>query len=150
LREAEVKAILGAALAVEPSRSDPAAARAKRWCPWLAAYSGARIAELTSLTVEDFRQEEGIWVMHFRQTKTQEPRTIPLHEHVIVQGFLDVLQQVKSGPIFYDPSRHRVNAKFGPAELRAQKMAGWVRNVAKLDPNVDPNTDGGVLLRPVL
>jgi integrase len=138
-REAEARAILGAALIVEPSKSDPAAARAKRWCPWLAAYSGARIAELTALVVEDFRQEEGVWVMHFRQTKTQEPRAVPLHEHIIAQGFLDVLSELRAGPIFFDPSRHQKTAKSAPSELRAQNIARWVRKVAKLDPEVDPN-----------
>jgi hypothetical protein len=40
-RENEIKAVLSSAGAVLPSRADATIAYAKRWCPWLAAYSGA-------------------------------------------------------------------------------------------------------------
>ena len=53
---------------------------------WLAAYSGARITGLTRLEAKDIRQERGMWVMDFVKTKTGLPRTVPLHEHLIVQG----------------------------------------------------------------
>lgn len=46
-RQQEVAAILSAASAVKPDEENPTFAAARRWCPWLAAYSGARIAELT-------------------------------------------------------------------------------------------------------
>jgi integrase len=139
-RDAEVQTILAAALAVKPAPRNPTAGWAKRWCPWLAAYTGARIVELTSLRAEDIRKDRGVWVMHFRQTKTGEPRTVPLHEHLVEQGFLDFVSQIGSGPLFYDPTRHRVaDATFGPEELRAQKLAKWLRKTVNLDPGLDPN-----------
>jgi len=75
LRSHEITAILKAALNVKDAPKNPTSAFAKRWCPWLAAYSGARIQELTGLKVEDIQEEGGIWVMHFHKTKTGQPRT---------------------------------------------------------------------------
>jgi integrase len=69
LREAEVKAILKLAQDVQDDPRNPTSAFAKRWCPWLAAYSGARIQELTGLTAEDIQYEGGTWVMHFRRPR---------------------------------------------------------------------------------
>jgi len=139
-RSTEVSAILRAASAVQIDPKNLFVTGAKRWCPWLAAYSGARIAELTGLTAEDIRTEAGVHVMDLRETKTGVPRTVPLHEHLIEQGFLDYVASVGSGPLFYDPSKHRPGAQITPAEVRAQQLAQWVREAADLkDPNVDPN-----------
>ncbi|GAB6842121.1 hypothetical protein HNR00_004003 [Methylorubrum rhodinum] len=77
-RDAEVTAILTAASAVQPDERNPTFSAARRWCPWLAAYSGARIAELAHLEKRDIRKEAGIVVMDLRVMKTGEPRTVPL------------------------------------------------------------------------
>lgn len=58
-RDGEIAAILSAALAVQPDPRNPTLSFAKRWCPWLAAYSGARIAELTHLEQCDIRTGSG-------------------------------------------------------------------------------------------
>ncbi|MBB4041809.1 integrase [Microvirga flocculans] len=138
-RESEVEAILNLATSVKPCGRNPSFARAKRWCPWLCAYSGARVAEITALHVEDIRQEQGIWVMHFRETKAGTARTVPIHEHLVEQGFLEMVNAIGNGPLFYDPTRHDPDATFGPAEQRAQKLAKWLRASVKLDQQVDPN-----------
>jgi integrase len=139
-RSAEARAILKAASSVEIDPKNLYITGAKRWCPWLAAYSGARIAELTRLAVEDIRTESGVHVMDPRETKTGVPRTVPLHEHLIEQGFLTFVARVGSGPLFYDRAKHRSGAQITPAEVRAQQLAAWVREAADLkDPNVDPN-----------
>jgi integrase len=139
-REAEVRAILSAALSVEVGVDNPSLARAKRWCPWLDAYSGARIAELTALEASDVWLEHGVWVMHFDQTKTRMPRTVPIHEHLIEQGFLEFVREIGAGPLFFDPGKARKpNAMTSPSQLRAQEVATWVRQVSNLDPEVDPN-----------
>lgn len=138
-RDAEIAAILSAASAVKPDDANPTFAAARRWCPWLAAYSGARIAELTHLEKRDVRTEAGILVMDLRVTKTGEPRTVPLHAHLIEQGFLAFVEASAPGPLFYDPKRHGKASSTPPAEMRGHKVAKWVREVAKLDPDVDPN-----------
>jgi integrase len=139
LRQSEVKAILKLAQGVKDDPKNPTSAFAKRWCPWLAAYSGARIQELTGLRVEDIQNEGGTWVMHFQKTKTGQPRAVPIHEHLIEMGFLDFVTSRKSGPLFYDPKRSSGKAKTPQSEQRAIKLAAWVREETKLDEAVDPN-----------
>jgi integrase len=139
LRADEIEAILKASLNVKDDPKNPTSAFARRWCPWLAAYSGARIQELTGLKVEDIQDEGGTWVMRFHKTKTGQPRTVPLHEHLIEMGFIDFVKSRKSGPLFYDPKRSKGEAKTPQSEQRAIKLAEWVRKETGLDKAVDPN-----------
>ncbi|CAN7586759.1 hypothetical protein [Bosea sp. LjRoot237] len=115
---------------------------ARRWCPWLCAYSGARITETTQLRKEDFFEEGGQWFMRFTPAagsiKTRSSRVVPLHEHVLAEGFLTFLQAAKPGPLFYDPSRRaKEGAVTSQAEIESQKLATWLGKEAKI-------TDGGV------
>lgn len=138
-RADEIAAILRAASTIEHDAGNPTRSAARRWCPWLAAYSGARIAELTSLEKRDIRTEERIVVMDLRVTKAGELRTIPVHGHLIEQGFLDFVEASLPGPLFYDLVRHRKNAETSPAEQQTKALAKWVRETVQLDPRVDPN-----------
>ena len=138
-RDGEIGAILSAALAVQPDPGNPTLSYAKRWCPWLAAYSGARIGELTHLERRDIRTEAGVTVMDLRVTKTGEPRTVPIHSHLIEQGFRAFVEARGPGPLFFDPTRHGKQTLTPPGELRGHKVGKWVRDNVKLDPNVDPN-----------
>lgn len=138
-RDDEIRAILLAALTVKHDDQNPTRAASRRWCPWLAAYSGARIAELTNLEKRDIRHEAGIAVMDLRVTKTGELRSVPLHAHLLDQGFLTFVAASAPGPLFYDPKRHRKGAGTSPGELQGHKVAKWVREIVKLDPAVDPN-----------
>ncbi|MBO1906154.1 tyrosine-type recombinase/integrase [Microvirga sp. 3-52] len=135
----EMRAILKAALDVMPHPKDLSISNAARWCPWLAAYSGARIGELCHLRGTDIWIEEGIPVMHLWRTKTGIPRKVPIHSHLIEQGFLEFARSCGSKPLFYDESRHREGAQTNPAEIRAQQLAIWVREATGLkDRDVDP------------
>lgn len=77
--------------------------------------------------------------MDLRVTKTGEPRTVPIHEHLVALGFLAFVEAAPLGPLFFDPKRRGSGSSTSPAELRGHKVAKWVREAAKLDPNVDPN-----------
>ena len=78
-----------------------------RWIPWLAAYSGARVTELLQLEKADVFHFEGSWfyrILHQgnRTTKTKRSRTVPLHPHVVEEGFLDFVSAAADGPLFGD------------------------------------------------
>jgi hypothetical protein len=97
--ESERAAILNAALAVQGTkRENPKTTAAKRWVPWLCAYSGARVVEMIQLRKEDVRHEEGGWVIRINpdagDTKTNDYRDVPVHEHLIAAGFIDFLSSV--------------------------------------------------------
>jgi integrase len=142
----EIDKILSAALAVQQRSKGDAA---KRWCPWLAAYSGARMGELTQLRGIDIVERDGIPAMKISpeagSTKTGTARVVPLHEHLIEQGFLVFVKSSGSGPLFYnEPTEPAVpNDPTNPRKPRYVKarehVAAWVRDIGVNDPELSPN-----------
>jgi integrase len=63
---------------------------AKRWVPWLCAYTGARVGEIAQLRKQDVRWVDGHYVIHITPepgtVKTDEPRDVVLHSHLIQRG----------------------------------------------------------------
>jgi hypothetical protein len=118
---------------------------ARRWLPWLCAYSGARVNELTSLYPVDVApdKETGIWCLVIKPglEKTAQWRKVPIHSHVIEQGFLDYVEKRRRAklPLFYDPSRSR-GGKPGNPQLKkvAERVGDWVRLGLGVE-NVQPN-----------
>jgi integrase len=109
--KAERKAILQAALIPASGNLSPERAFARRWVPWLCAYTGARVNEMTQLWKEHIREIEGIWTILITPeaggVKTNEARTVPIHEHLIEQGFLVAIRDKPNGPLFYNPDNER-------------------------------------------
>jgi integrase len=138
-RPDEIRTILRTSLNIEPHSRDQSISNAARWCPWLAAYTGARIGELCYLRGSDIWFEDGIPIMHLWKTKSGIPRKVPIHAHLVEQGFLEFARSCANRPLFYDPSRHQKGAQTDPAEIRAQQLAIWVREATGLkDRDVDP------------
>jgi integrase len=143
--DAEAQRILAAT--VEPVRSNvaPEYARARRWIPWLCAYTGARVNELSQLRGEDVAELEGVWTIRITPeagtVKAQEARIVPVHPHLIEQGFLELVDSLGKGPLFYDPGRQRVHAETNRHVRKVgERLAEWVRkDVGIADPNVSPN-----------
>lgn len=77
--------------------------------------------------------------------KTGKVRVVPLHEHIIAQGFLDFVKQVGKGVLFYsDAKPGRASADpLKPSRSRAQTarahLGTWVRELGIDDPEVSPN-----------
>jgi len=143
-REAEVRAILKAALAVPDTPKNPTQAYARRWVPWLCAYTGARVREITQLRGSDIYQENGVWVMNITPeagtVKNGLSRRAFLHEHLIEMGFTEFVRSQGQGPLFYDPARRKnADAKTSQAEIQAIHLAAWVRKEANLDARLNPN-----------
>jgi integrase len=146
--EAEWKAVLAATLAPQPSGLARHHADARRWVPWLCAYTGSRPGEMTQLRAEDMQKHGDAWVLHITpaagNVKTGAARTVPIHEHLIEQGFVEFVKQRK-GPLFYDPSAKRKQVDdptnpTRPASVKTrQKLAEWVRALGVTDPNISPN-----------
>jgi len=140
-RENEWKTILKAANAVQHDPRNPRASDACRWLPWLAAYTGARITELSSLMAGSIRKESGVWLLDFIETKSAVARSVPIHDHLIELGFLDFVNGFKPGSsLFIDPARMSGKSKTPPAEIRSRKMAEWLRKaVPWLDMALQPD-----------
>ena len=74
---------------------------AQRWVPWLCAYSGARPGEIAQLRGVDIQERDHINVMVLTPDagtmKTRKARTVPIHRHLIEQGFLDFVRSRGKG-----------------------------------------------------
>jgi integrase len=137
----EIAAILNAALAVQgSSRENTKTTAAKRWIPWLCAYSGARVMEMIQLRKEDVRKEERHWIIRLNPEaggiKTDEYRDVPVHEHLIDIGFVDFVQQSKPGHLFCEVSKDGTIG--GPAEGVYKRIRDAVRQAVP-DARVQPN-----------
>lgn len=130
----EAQLILKASLADVAGRPLEEWRNARRWCPWLMAYSGARVNEITQLRSEDIVEIDGIWVMRLTPEagtiKTNEARLVPLHRDLVGAGFVSFAQGRASGPLFYDPSKRRSNNAINrQANRLGSKLAEWVTSL---------------------
>lgn len=146
----EIETILKATLQEPPPRLSPPYRATRRWVPWICAYTGARAGEITQLRGSDVIERDGIWAIRLTPEagtiKTGEARTVPLHSHLIEQGFLDFVKAAGTGPLFYQPSARRKSAPSDPTkpgQSQAVKtrnhLAEWVREIGVDDPELRPN-----------
>jgi integrase len=145
----EAKKILTATLVAPSDFISIEMAMARRWIPWMCAYSGARINELTSLRPEDIVPYGiGIWAMRIKPSleKTKTWRVVPIHSHIIEQGpegkrFLDYVRirgKLKK-PLFYDPERRRGGTVRHPQFHKvAERICEWVHGLG-IPYDVKPN-----------
>ena len=144
---AEASTILKASLEYREPKTPTE--RARRWVPWLCAYSGARPGEITQLRGSDIEERKGLYVMKLTPNagtmKTREIRVVPLHEHLIAQGFIEMVRRVGKGALFYnDSTPQRVSVDpLKPSRSRADtaraQLGTWVRGLGVDDPELSPN-----------
>jgi integrase len=150
--EDEWRTILRATLTPFTRRVRPHKAAAQRWVPWICAYTGARPGEACQLRAEDIRQhkEGGFWYARITPeagtVKGSEAREVPIHPHLIEQGFIAFVQHHSRGPLFYDPKARRKFGEVDPANpLKGQwvksrdKLSAWVRSLGIDDRGISPN-----------
>lgn len=144
---AEASIILKASLAYQKPVTPTE--RTRRWVPWLCAYSGARSGEITQLRGGDIEDRNGFYVMKLTPeagtVKTGKPRVVPIHEHLIAQGFIEMVQQVGKGALFYNDKtpQKKSNDPLKPSRSRADTarahLGTWVRGLGVDDPELSPN-----------
>lgn len=164
LQEDEAELILSESLRVHETRASEEFVAAKRWIPWIMAYTGARVNEITQIRGSDLTlrkvkvetapavrggpkakyRTDDVWVLNLTpqagRIKTGEAREVPLHPHLVEQGFPEFVKKRGDGPVFYDPSLRRDGADENPQFQKvADKLADWVREIGVDDENVAPN-----------
>jgi hypothetical protein len=77
--------------------------------------------------------------------KDRELRIVPLHEHIVEQGFLDFVREMGKGPLFYNPPKTSKPVADDPLKPRRSRAATtrahlstWVRELGITDPEVKP------------
>ncbi|MDF9790849.1 UNVERIFIED_ORG: integrase [Methylobacterium sp. SuP10 SLI 274] len=150
LNDAEAVAVLKTALAYQPPAAHSPATRessyvtaAKRWLPWLCALTGARVAEMGAIRVQDVITDKGI--IYIRITpdagpvKSGQYRDVPVHSQLVELGFLDFVKAAGDGPLFYDAAKHRKEDAQHPSKIVAARVSTWVRSLGLIDKAVSPS-----------
>lgn len=138
LRDGEIHAILKASLSPQGEVSQDVA-NTRRWVPWLLAYTGARVAEMTRLESRHIVFEAGVWAIDIQQSKNGRPRIVPIHRHLITQGFLNFVREREGSPLFFDAEKLN-DERLIVHQTRAEGLAEWARKAAKMEiGSVAPN-----------
>jgi integrase len=136
----EALAILKAAVSYEaPKAEKPHTTAAKRWVPWLCAFTGARVGEMLQLRKKDVsKDEDGHWQIVITpeagSVKTGKARAVPLHPQLIEIGFVKFAISAKDGYLFLPPGTKDGNHRGGVKN----RLQDFVRGIVP-DPNVQPN-----------
>ena len=114
---------------------------AKRWVPWLCAFTGARVAEITQLRREDFRELSGKVTIRITPeaggTKTGQWRDVPMHPQIIKLGFLDYLHTIKSGPVFHNGKELEKYQTY--SKKLANRLGDWLREEYLVPEGIQPS-----------
>jgi integrase len=93
----EVRTILSGSLVMDQGRVSPEHALARRWIPWMCAYSGARVGEIAQMRGSEIVEIEGVWAMRITpeagSTKNGHSGIVALHPHLLEQGLLTIARR---------------------------------------------------------
>jgi len=137
----EATALLTHALRYTPSsRESPKTSAAKRWAPWLCAYTGARVGEIVQLRKQDVRSVDGAWIITITPeagtVKDKEAREVVLHAHLAELGFADFAQRSKPGYLFLNVApRDDIRGAWRGVKNRLTDFAREVVKDLKVAPN---------------
>lgn len=140
-REDEAKAILAAAKDYDPSPSeDRLLSAAKRWAPWLCAFTGARLGEIVQLRRQDVFIADGMHIMRITPeagtVKTGKYRDVPIHQQLVDDGFLDYTMTVESGPLFLRSSKGRSVEQ--ASRTVQNQLREWIKSTVDVPAGVSP------------
>ncbi|MCE4226502.1 hypothetical protein HCU64_22400 [Methylobacterium sp. C25] len=142
----EATAILRAALDHPRGTELAQTYAAKRWVPWLLAFTGARVGEIVQMRRQDLRKVkiEGhpgdTWVLTITPeagtVKTKQAREVPLHPQLIDLGFAAFVENSSDERFFLVPDAKGGVA--GPLQGVKNRLGEFARKQVS-DPGVSPN-----------
>lgn len=136
----EAVSLLSAAWKLKQGAERPETFAAKRWVPWLLAYTGARVGEMAQLRKADIRCVGSLWVLKITPeagtVKTDEVREVILHPHLVELGFPEFVQAADDGHLFLRPAAD--GDVRGPLRGLKNRLAEFARETVT-DRNVAPS-----------
>ena len=133
--DTEAVTILQAVRALPATRHGPLIREAIRWCPWIAAYTGARIGEIAQLRKQDVRETEHGWTIEITPeagtVKSGLARTVPMHSALIAEGLIEFIKGKADGPLFYS----RGNGSPSNTSAKVGKYVKAIRGASSLQPS---------------
>ncbi|CAA2100544.1 Tyrosine recombinase XerC [Methylobacterium bullatum] len=119
---------------------------AKRWLPWLAAFTGARIGELAQAWGNQVREIDGIAVLEIRPSpdggtlkNEGSERVIPLHPILVEAGFVEFARKCGARPMFYGKPARPGSQGQHPSKGTSNHLATWIREQGFTDPRKAPS-----------
>jgi integrase len=103
---------------------------------------------MTQLRGADLIERDGIHGLRITPdagtVKNKKTRIVPIHDHLIEQGFLEFVKGHGAGPMFYRVAKEEgiddpLNAKKPRYAQARQRLADWVRDLGVADPELLPN-----------
>ncbi|WP_337184243.1 DUF6538 domain-containing protein [Shinella sp.] len=120
-----------------------------RWVPWMLAYTGLRVSEITQFRGKNLREEDGVPYLLITpedgSTKSGKAWAVGIHQHLIELGLLDFVKSRGDGPLFYHPYDDGTDitdlgGKKHRAQDTAKRVADWVtKEVGIAAPHGRPN-----------
>jgi integrase len=105
-----------------------------------------RPGEITQLRGRDVEQVDGIWTLNLTPEagtiKGGLARRVPIHPHLVDQGFIRFAQERGDAPLFYRLRKRGSDngaQKKSPAAQARQRLAKWVRSIGIEDEDLSPN-----------
>ena len=142
----EARTLLRASARLQPGRELPETFAAKRWVPWVLAFTGARVGEIAQMRRQDLRREvvaghpDGVWVLRITPeagtVKTKQAREVPLHPQIVELGFPAFVEGVRDERLFLVPDAQGRIA--GPLQGVKNRLTEFARTLVD-DPGVSPN-----------
>ena len=136
----EARSLLKASIIYRNPRESKGTEAAKRWIPWLCAFTGARVGEIAQLRREDIRLEGDFWLIRITPEagtqKTDEAREVVLHPQLIELGFAAFRNESPEGHLFIKKAQS--GDVLGPLQGLKNRLAEFARKIVP-DPNVMPN-----------
>lgn len=100
------------------------------WGALLLLYTGARLNEIASLTVDDIKENAGIWYFDINDEEEEKSlkteaakRIVPVHSDLIELGFLDFLQKAKESRKQNERLLHELS--FAPRTKWGRMLGRW-------------------------
>lgn len=111
----------------------------KYWLPYIAAYSGARLEEITQLSPQtDIHETYGIWVFDINDDSgksvknNQSIRKIPIHKELIKQGLLEYVEKIKQdGAEMLFPNEKTRDGRTG--KNAGKRVNRFIKNILGVD-----------------
>ncbi|HEV7277719.1 MAG TPA: tyrosine-type recombinase/integrase [Devosiaceae bacterium] len=137
----EVKALLSGSSRLQQGDERRETYGAKRWIPWVLAYTGARVGEIAQLRKQDVQETGDHWSILITPeagtTKNNRHRLVPLHPHLVELGFVAFASASSGEHLFLTPNK-KTGDVLGPMKGVKNRVREFVRQYVD-DPNVQPN-----------
>ncbi|RWD02063.1 MAG: integrase [Mesorhizobium sp.] len=128
----EAKAILSATFNGSLKDISTPHKRALFWVPWICAYTGLRVTEITQLRGVDVRTDGGtpyfLVTPEAGSTKSGRAWMTAIHPHLVELGLLEMFKEVGDGPAFYVPYPHGTDLTKLTGKPRSQEAGVRVGN----------------------